>query len=37
MDRWNKAGFRETRDSKSGRKSTKSRRVKGSIGGGKNS
>jgi hypothetical protein len=36
IDRWNKAGLRETRDIKLGRKSTKSGRERG-IGGGKNS
>jgi len=37
MDRWNKTGLRETRDTKLGRKSTKSRRVERDIGSGKNS
>jgi len=37
MDRWNKAGPRETRDIKLRRKSTKSRRVEKSVSGGKNS
>jgi len=35
MDRWNKTGLRETRDTKLGRKSTKSKRVEGGVGGGK--
>jgi hypothetical protein len=37
MDRWYKAGFRETRDIKLGRKGTKSVRVERVVGGGKNS
>ena len=37
IDRWYKAGFREIRDIKSGRKGTKSGRVEGVVGGGKNS
>jgi hypothetical protein len=37
MDRWYKAGFREIRDIKLGRKGTKSGRVEGVVGGGKNS
>jgi hypothetical protein len=37
MNRWHKVGFRETRDIKLGRKGTKSGRVEGVVGGGKNS
>lgn len=37
MDRWNTAGLGETRDTGLGRKSAKSRRVEGGVGGGKNS
>jgi hypothetical protein len=37
MERWSKAGFRETRDTKLRRKNTKSRGLEGSVGGGKNS
>jgi hypothetical protein len=37
MDRWYKAGFREIRNIKLGRKGTKSGRVEGVVGGGKNS
>jgi len=36
MDRWNKSGLRETRDTKLGSKSTKSIKVEGGVGGGKN-
>jgi len=31
MDRWSKAGFRETRDIKLGIKNTKSREVEGGV------
>lgn len=37
MDRWNKAGLRESTDIKLKRKSTESRRVEGCVGGVKNS
>lgn len=37
MGRWNKAGFREIRDTKLGRKNTEWRKVEGGVGGDKNS
>jgi len=37
MDRWNKAGLRETKDTILRRKSTISRRVEGGVNGDKNS
>jgi len=37
MNRSNKAGLRETRDTGLGRKSTKSRGVEGDVGGGRSS
>ncbi|VVC34521.1 Hypothetical protein CINCED_3A025521 [Cinara cedri] len=37
MDRWYTTGLREIRDIKLGRQGTKSRRVEGGVGGGKNS
>lgn len=37
INRWNKAGLREIRDTKLEEESTKLRRVEGGVGGGKNS
>jgi hypothetical protein len=37
MDRWNKSGLRKTRDTKLGRKSTKSRIMERTVGSGKES
>jgi hypothetical protein len=37
MDRWKETGLKKTRDTKLGRKSVKSVKVEGGIGGSKNS